>query len=250
MTTGYIQGDAKERIVADKFTPADNIGRRQYYPLSNDWIEMNPEFFTYLSASTLTVVLPDDTLLQDRFQIGDKVRIKQVGDSNYRYFYVINRNSTTNILTLDAGDDYTISNLALLEFAIGRGSNPTGHPQVFVYEPDFTNEDGTPIPFNIPGAGAVEYSMNGVLVTAVVNFFNLNVANFTNTINISTPFTLVSEQTLYSQTYIDVNSAGSHVDSNASFNGVAAGKISIQLKDLTNFGAGNNNANFTTIFKL
>jgi len=136
-----VTGDGKNRIAADKLRPADLAGRRQFQPMSEDWVAMNPEVFSYNADNILNISTIDPT---EYFQVGDRLRMKQTGDSTYRYFYITR--SDTTLIKVFAGLDYIYANLDILEIAISRHPNPIGFPPEFEFalNPTFTG-GGSPI---------------------------------------------------------------------------------------------------------
>ncbi len=162
---------------------------RTTQPQLIDWYEMNPSLFTYSSDNVLTL---DDSLVTAQFfQMGDKIRINQSG---YKYFYIIEVDYTAKTITLNAGDDYTLTNATFTSFGFSRIANPLEFPQVFTYEPniysviypmvydDTLNYDG------VKGARQLYFSMTGCFVTisfSIVSYFH---RVDTTGIIISTPF--------------------------------------------------------------
>lgn len=94
-------------------------------PYVGDWYDFNPADFTYSSA---TVVNVDSSALDllNLLDSGYKIRMKQTGDPNYRYFYVLYKTATTIILV--GGDNYVVANLAITEIAFSTLPDPSGWP--------------------------------------------------------------------------------------------------------------------------
>lgn len=83
--------------------------------------------WVYASATTVTV--PTDATA--RYQIGDKVRLKQGG--GYKYFYV--GAVTSTVLTLVGGDTYTVANSTITDLEVSRAERPFGFPIEIVWTP-------------------------------------------------------------------------------------------------------------------
>lgn len=110
----------------------------------SDWIPID-EAWTYLSANSVTV----PTNATDRFQIGDKIKFD---NTSLKFFYVIGVSAT--VLTLYAGSDYTVANVAISAIFISRADNPFRFPYKFTYTPTWTG-------FSVNPAGIYEFVLNG-----------------------------------------------------------------------------------------
>lgn len=240
-----VKVDTKQRIMGNKLAPVDDSGGLALLPTNNDWIEFPAasDAFTYSSPDgiNITGITPSD-----RFQIGDKLRIKQ---TTYKYFHIIAIGATD--IDVRAGNDYTVANAAITEFAISRLVNPEGFPGAFSYTPNIEDEDGTTIPFSGSGEATGEFIMNGQQVTLNINFFDLNVPANTDTIFVSYPVLHPITQSLAYRTIIDVDNAGTHRTCMVT---VTRDPLSVQLAinkpDLSVFTAGNTDTTFTVIFQL
>lgn len=104
--------------------------------LVGDWLVRNGANYTYTSSTTATLSNNEQNLLS----VGDRVRWKQAGDSNYRYGYI--GNIASNVITILGGTDYSIDNLAFEEFGIALNSNPSGHPQLINWDADIRAASG------------------------------------------------------------------------------------------------------------
>lgn len=93
-----------------------------YQQLTDGWIEAG-ETFTYASATTITVA----TGATNRFQSGDKLRLKQGG--SYKYFYITSVAST--VLTISGGSDYTLTSATITDHYFSRFQSPFGFPAYF-----------------------------------------------------------------------------------------------------------------------
>lgn len=160
---------------------------RTTQPQLIDWYEMNPSLFTYSSDNVLLI---DDSLVTAQFfQIGDKIRINQSG---YKYFYIIEVDYTAKTLTLNAGDDYTLTNATFTSLGFSRIASPTGHPLIFNYGTSVKIYDdaGNDITANFSGGTnkTAEYSMNGSIVQLWLELSTFTLPANIGAIFISTPF--------------------------------------------------------------
>lgn len=178
-----IQVDEKYRIMGNKSAPVDDSGGLAMLPTNSDWVEFPAAStaFTYTSASRITItgILPSD-----RFQVGDKLRIKQ---TTYKYFYVIgvtDSTLSTGYIDVNAGSDYTVANATIQELGISRLVNPSGFPPVFNYT-------ATPTDCTFQSQ-ALTYSMQGSLVKISGNFSALTEDATNASIRMTFPFTLRS----------------------------------------------------------
>lgn len=96
-------------------------------PTPSDYNRMNQAFFTYASATTITVTSIDATKF---FQISDKLHIVQSGTD--KYFYVVAVTST--LLTITGGSDYTLANATITTIELSRLATPLGFPVVMNYD--------------------------------------------------------------------------------------------------------------------
>lgn len=96
-----------------------------------DWQEIS-EPFTYTTANTMTVE-NTNVDLNNIFSIGDPIRLKQ--GAGFKYFYITN--VTTNVITINGGSDYTLTNSAITDIARGLKPNATGFPFTFNFTANF-----------------------------------------------------------------------------------------------------------------
>ena len=90
------------------------------------WV--NPkETWTYASATTVTV----SGDLTTKYQIGDRVRLKQ--GAGYKYYYVtaVSYSAPNTTITLFGGSDYTVANSAITDNYYSKAANPQGFPEWF-----------------------------------------------------------------------------------------------------------------------
>lgn len=88
--------------------------------------------WTYASSTTITV--PSDATL--KYQIGDKIRLKQGGA--YKYFYISVVAST--LLTITGGSDYTLTNAKITDVYVSSTLNAFGFPSDWTnFTPSYTN---------------------------------------------------------------------------------------------------------------
>jgi hypothetical protein len=121
-------------VVADIVSRVSSI-ENTTQPVSSDWFDLAPsEYNPTVAAGSLKVnyLSSDQRILRP----GDKVRLKQTGDSNYRYFYVT-ESIPGAAYPLYAGDDYTLDTAKdVIELSYSRNQAPSGHPLIFSYSPD------------------------------------------------------------------------------------------------------------------
>lgn len=109
-----------------------DIGKlqRARQPYFGDWLQI-VEPVEYTDADTISFT-NTDIVAKNLFSIGDKIRFKQTGDSEYRYGYVIA--VTDNTIDITCGSDYDLDNLAIIEFGRGLVPNPVGHPVLLNFD--------------------------------------------------------------------------------------------------------------------
>lgn len=79
------------------------------YSILRGWIEI-ADTWTYASATTITV--PTDA--RTDYEVGMGIRLKQGG--GYKYFYIVDVAAT--VLTIHAGNSYTLTNAVITDVAI------------------------------------------------------------------------------------------------------------------------------------
>ena len=109
---------------------------------------------------------------------GTKIRLKQGG--SYKYFYVIDNTST--LVSLQAGDDYYLTNVAITDIAYSYIENPVGFPPIFSWTPFNTG-------FSAQPTGTYKFKLRGGLVSLFVSLA-AGTSNAT-TFNIPVPFAFV-----------------------------------------------------------
>lgn len=181
-----------EQIISDILESKSRLDRLENtpQPFRGDWLDYNPGKMSRTSASVITTVGIDNTVA---FQIGDKIRLKQTGDSDYRYFYVIAITSTT--LTLDGGDGNTLDALDIISFGMSRLASPSGHPITFSYSssiytfvsPATYNNDTSRFSGGT-GSATIRYSMQGAKVKFSVDIGTSNMRANVITVFVTSPF--------------------------------------------------------------
>lgn len=149
--------DKTQYIPDNKLEANDDEGRRQSQPLSEDWVETLEPAVGNVSQE---IVFSDSTYDTTRFfNLGDFIYLKQSGVE--KYFLVADRNN--NILTVRAGDDYSLIDEAITNLAFSRGNVPSDFPEIFGYIPDIIPDSGSATVIN----GSLQFKMQGRLVNVI-----------------------------------------------------------------------------------
>jgi hypothetical protein len=119
-----IISDAKQYLPAEKSVNTDRIGRTQFQPLSDDWVEIL-EPATADEDGLITFTDPDFDASKF-FSIGDKTWIIQGGDNKYSYIADVEDNTITVISLLLTVHRLTDGDMD--KFYFSRMSTPLGHP--------------------------------------------------------------------------------------------------------------------------
>lgn len=109
---------------------------------------------------------------------GTKIRLKQGG--GYKYFYVIDNTST--LVSLQAGDDYYLTNSAITDIAYSYIESPAGFPPIFNWTPFNTG-------FSVQPTGTYKFKIRGGLISLFVGS-GVGTSNAT-TFGIPPPFAFV-----------------------------------------------------------
>jgi len=176
--------------IKDLSSRLDNLERTSQ-PQLIDWYEYNPSYFTRYADNVITV----DTkiIVENVFQIGDKVRINQGG---YKYFYIIYIDTATNRITLSGGDDYVFTSSAFTSFGTSKLPTPFGHPLIFdystsslVYTADSTTTYNDSAKFaGGDGIRSAKFSMNGPIVQVWFELGTTAMRSGILSVELSTPF--------------------------------------------------------------
>lgn len=160
--------------------------------VTSDWQSFDRTFATYIAADTVKISSQE---IFNKLQIGFPVKIKQTTD---KYFYVIGKDTSTNYIYINGGDDYTFTNAAIDEISFAESSNASGFPQVFdfstsleVWGYDTTPGTWTNITSNFEGGGGLreaEYSMNGSVVTVSYNIGTTSMPADIDNVVMTSPF--------------------------------------------------------------
>ena len=140
---------------------SDVTGREQVQRLDNDWADIPIGYFSYTSASRITIAGFTPITY---FQVGDLLWIKQ--NDSEKYFYVIDVGD--DYLDVNAGTDYTFTSDTLQFIRFSRMPNPSGFAGSFNYLPTVTLDGDT---FTItPASTIVKYKMLGnyVIINGVI----------------------------------------------------------------------------------
>jgi hypothetical protein len=135
----------------------------------SDWESIDVSAITYIAVDTL---FTDSAELFSAIKIGDKVWIKQLNVD--KYFYVIDKDSTTNYIYLNGGDNYSYTSDNTEFFGFSDEPSPSGHPLMFYYSTGdvyvfetggFTWQWSTTEFGGAFGSYVVSYYMNGPIAT-------------------------------------------------------------------------------------
>jgi hypothetical protein len=142
---------------------------------NNDWNSYPKGSFVYGSSTTVSV---SGLSISDLFQVGDKIRLVQGG--NTKYFYIVLISGST--LTLSGGDDYVLANELITEFSSSRLGTPSGFPTKFNYTATILN--GT---FQNQ---SLKFSISGNIVQITGGCSIITSTSGTPSVRISYPFNL------------------------------------------------------------
>jgi len=95
---------------------------------TDGWI---PATESWSAPSATTITVPTNATL--KYDVGDKIRLVQ--DATTKYFYVIEVAAT--LLTVTAGDDFTLTGNPITDPYYSHSLSPVGFPQRFFYLPTF-----------------------------------------------------------------------------------------------------------------
>jgi hypothetical protein len=124
-----IIGDGNMYLPNEKLNPTDKKGRQHYQSLIQDWAFMLTDYFEYASANRVNL---NTMVAVDSFQIGDRIRILQDDDPEYKYFFVVSPGD--NYLMIAGGDNFTFTSSPIAEIAFSRIPTPFNWPATeFVY---------------------------------------------------------------------------------------------------------------------
>ena len=130
--------------------------QRTTQPQFTDWVAIGIDDYSINAADSNFPIPYLTTEYTNQLEVGLKVRLKQTGDSDYRYFYVIEKDGLSS--SIFVGDDYTLdTGLAITELSISNASAPTGFPASFSYAVTVYN-GSTPITTD---AAAIRFFMIG-----------------------------------------------------------------------------------------
>lgn len=151
-----------DREFADRFAALEKAVKESQVspqPYLGDWRNLSPSEYSYTSTTEIGITAFDPI---SQFNVGDKLRWKQTGDSSYRYAYISKINSAS--VEIFAGDDYSVANLDFIEISVSDKANPTDFPPKFSYQPSIVS-DGSPTSVTITGGTETLYvNMDGNLV--------------------------------------------------------------------------------------
>ncbi len=146
------------------------------YVALTGWVTVN-DSWSYASATTITV--PSGAA--SRYSVGDKVSFVQSATTKYFYITVV----ADTLLTVYAGSDFTVANVAISSIFYSKVTNPIGMTEYFNYVPTYTN-------FSL-GSGTVDarFKKQGKLVTGFVEILMASDSSVSGSVYISLPSTPV-----------------------------------------------------------
>lgn len=136
ITNTIAERTAASGVTVDGMLIKDNEAPRNATTFG--WLEAN-ETWTYASATTFTIAAD----MTGRYQVGDKIRLKQGGA--YKYFYIISASysAPNTTVTIEGGTSYTLANAAITDNYFSKAATPNGFPASFAYTPTLTSGTGT-----------------------------------------------------------------------------------------------------------
>jgi hypothetical protein len=138
---------------------AVTITASQLNGLTTGWIPAS-ETWEYASATTITV--PSGA--EDKYQKGDKIRLKQGGD--YKYWPIVDVDDT--LLTIAENDDYTLADAEITDNYYSKMENPQGFPGSFNFTPGISYSGGSTDPTSTTIQEAV-LQINGNMATVLIS---------------------------------------------------------------------------------
>jgi hypothetical protein len=119
---------------------------RARQPYVSDWQEITEP--STGAVSGVVTFTNTGFVARDYFSIGDKIRLKQGGAYKYFYVIIVSIYGSANAITVNGGDDYTLTATAITDLAFSKASNPTGHPIGFRYTPTVTADGAMTVSAN------------------------------------------------------------------------------------------------------
>lgn len=179
ITNEEVRKDEKMRIQGNKSFITDEDVRLQNQPLSTDWVQMDASLFAYSQANKISVS-GIETI--QKFQVGDKLKVKQ--SDTYKYFYITDIED--GILYVMGEDDYTFTNNTVQEIYISRLQLPSGFPEVHTYIPTISDNAGA----EITGwdTARMRYFMIGNKMVMMLLLYDTNFPAGEDIIIVQTPF--------------------------------------------------------------
>lgn len=145
---------------------------RQTQPQIIDWYSLIPSAISRISNYKIRVA----DLPRELFSVGDKIRLKQTGDSDFRYFYVSKTiDVSSGIFDIElgygrpeylTGSDSFVDALAITEIAVSKAVSPSGMGGTLFFDTTFKNPAGGTLSTT---SKLTQYSLNG-------NVFFMNIS--------------------------------------------------------------------------
>ena len=123
VSKAYVE-DVSQGIYDDLFAYGASITflATRYDILSSGWDIA--EIWTYVSPTSFSI----NGDKRDKYQKGDKIRLKQGGDWKYFYITGVSYSAPNTIVTITGGSDYTLANAAIQNNHYSKAMNPQGWP--------------------------------------------------------------------------------------------------------------------------
>lgn len=136
--------DSKKRYPSDKLQIQAKEGVVKYEPVDTDWIPVAKE----ATATTGGLITFTDTSFdaESVFAIGDRIRLKQDGYANYKYFYVIKKSLNTitvpSTLSSYSTTEDDVTNIAITKKFVTNDTD-FGFPPRLRFDPNITSSAGS-----------------------------------------------------------------------------------------------------------
>lgn len=191
MIAGYYPGDPGDAYLGIKISDSGYDARTASQAnllfdsnARTDWKEVTASDYYVGSSGYFIYNNPNNTKDPHTiFQIGDKIRIKQVTGA-YKYFYITSMPATDHFYLVQTTDYTLTSSEVITEFAYSRLPQPSGHPLVLSYTPTITANGS----MTVSGvSGSAKFFMTG---NAMFIFGSLSMTlggTASNTITIADP---------------------------------------------------------------
>jgi hypothetical protein len=130
-----------------------------------------PAIETWEYASSTSFSISGDK--RDKYQKGDKIRLKQGGDWKYFYITGVSYSAPNTTITITGGSDYTLANAAITDNYYSKAENPQGFPDWFNWTPAFTGFASA------PAGGVYRFRIDGRQCVCVIRQPSAGISNAT-----------------------------------------------------------------------